>query len=56
MEKAEQWITRKHIQHSLRSVKKYKGKKTFAKSLVVNLDKPRTQSEKVLFEIMGKYN
>lgn len=56
-EKLEQWITKRSIQkHAPRKAKQYKGRKTFAKSLIVDLDKPRNESESILFEIMKKYN
>lgn len=55
--KLEQWITKRSIQkHTKRGVKQYKGRKTFAKSLIVDLDKPRNQTEEILFNMMKKYN
>lgn len=56
-EKLEQWISKREIQkHAKREVKQYKGRKTFAKSLMVDLDKPRNETEKILFAMMSKYN
>lgn len=56
-EKLEQWITKRSIQkHAPKKVKKYKGRKTFAKSLIVDLDKPRNETDEILFAIMNKYN
>lgn len=56
-EKLEQWITKREIQkHAKREVKQYKGRRTFAKSLVIDLDKPKNKTEKILFAMIGKYN
>lgn len=56
-EKLEQWITKREIQkHAKREVKQYKGRKTFAKSLMIDLDKPKNETEKILFAMMIKYN
>lgn len=56
-QKLEQWITKRSIQkHSKRGVKQYRGRKTFAKSLMIDLDKPRNQTEEILFNMMKKYN
>ena len=56
-EKLEQWISKREIQkHAKREVKKYKGRKTFAKGLIIDLDKPRNETEKILFTMMTKYN
>lgn len=57
IEKLEQWITKREIQkHAKREVKQYKGRKTFAKSFIVDLEKPRNETEKILFAMMSKYN
>ena len=56
-EKLEQWISKREIQkHAKREVKQYKGRRTIAKSLTIDLDKPRNETEKILFAMMGKYN
>lgn len=57
MEELEQWITKRSItKHASRKVKQYKGRKTFAKSLIIDLEKPRNQTEIILFNMMKKYN
>lgn len=57
MKELEQWITKREIQkHAKREPKKYKGRKTFSKSLILDLDKPRNETEKILFAMMSKYN
>ncbi len=54
--KLEQWITKREIQkHANREQKKYKGRKSFSQSLIIDLEKPRNQKEKILFSFMNKY-
>lgn len=56
-QKLEQWITKREIQkHAKKEVKQYKGRKTFAKSLIVDLDSARNKTEEVLFAMISKYN
>ena len=56
-EKLEQWITKREIQkHAKSEVKQYKGRKTFTKGLLIDLDKPRNETEKISFAMMIKYN
>jgi hypothetical protein len=52
-QKLEQWITKRSIQ---KHEPKNKSHKTFAKSLIIDLNKPINETEKILFTMMTKYN